>query len=216
MSALGRADKMEILQIYFSNMKDESWRTPILTAFNRGHGDILATIISPASSTLESLDILPQTERSMSYLDYIHPITNLSHFTEPTSLATCQDMLLGKQYEQSATAPITLTLPPNLETLHIWYPTFPAITHWLSQLLEASHDEYLYWLIRINLTCANCRGDSYERFIYTRHMFPIWNELENIGCEVKFYHLSGEYNPDWKDENYDPLTLDIYQHLTQG
>ncbi|KAF2660395.1 hypothetical protein K491DRAFT_728571 [Lophiostoma macrostomum CBS 122681] len=213
-ATLRKVDNLEEFEIGFGHGNSIYGYRSRPTRTQYGHGDILVKSMATASSTLNFLLALPVEEDDMSYLDYIEPVTNLRHFTKLKHVAICQDILLGKQYEQSNSAPITSMLPPNLQRLEIWYPTVAAVTRWLQQLLALFNGGYLTSLEEISIHAGTCRGDDYEKFSYTKHMFPIWDQICDAGINVGIYVSDGYLNPDWEDEEYDPLALDIVQHLT--
>ncbi|KAF2660397.1 hypothetical protein K491DRAFT_80836 [Lophiostoma macrostomum CBS 122681] len=182
-----------------------------LSHWRPGTVDTLVRLIIRTAPKLRNLGIIPYGDQA--FYDFVQPLTRLDQFVNLTQLSIPQAALLGAYYgrpsAQRASPPIGQLIPTSLVYLCI-YNTKLTIWRWMEDL--ANHGDAIPNLCEIELNCDHVGKDSYEKFCYTEHMYPVYDELDSMGIWVH-YGPDFEWKIDWNDEEYDPLTLDIVEYL---
>ena len=102
----------------------------------------------------------------------------LEHFKNLRYLTTPYEGLLGHRW--AATRILQDILPPNLEELHITWPSI-SIIGWLENIVRVL--SAFPSLCEIHMYPREYRGDGWETFAYNYH--PMWSGLAALGIYVQ-------------------------------
>lgn len=107
--------------------------------------------------------------------------------------------------------PLFESLPESIEVLELKCASL-LVWKWLQGFVDERKGRCPF-LREIKLHCMSLYGDDYEKFAYTKHMYPVYNQLGALGISITIHCPDGHFLPEWKDPCYDPLVNDTVEFI---